>query len=270
MVLIHANPEPWGHPTSIYGAEGRPLPPEHHEEMDRQFDALLAENSASGEVVSAETLADPASSTLYGWSPEGHLATKGPYPGANEQLAGFFIIDCVSRERAEVPALAWVAPYRYRPPPELRALHLSVVWSVLADRVMVMADRRTETQSVETAAAPDAVLALLADPRRIPDWAPAFADAVSGAAQSGWWARKDGQDFALRVPVNKEAGTVDYLREVAPGWEGGAYLRAVPRPGAGTVIVMTLPLRPDADPEEVAAALTAELTALAGLLVRTD
>ena len=37
---------------------------------------------------------------------------------------------------------------------------------------------------------------------------------------------------------------MDYLREVAPGREGGAYIRAGPRPGGGSVIVMTLPLLP--------------------------
>ena len=61
---------------------------------------------------------------------------------------------------------------------------------------------------------------------------------------------------------------MDYLREVAPGREGGAYLRAVPRAGGGTVIVMTLPLLPGVDPAEIAATLTDELSVLAGLLTR--
>src|SRR6266508_3783003 len=94
VILIHSNPDPWGHPTQLYTPEGRALPPEQHEEMDRQFEALLGEISASGEFVTAEALADPASATLYGWSPQGHLATDGPYAEAKEQLAGFFIIDC--------------------------------------------------------------------------------------------------------------------------------------------------------------------------------
>jgi hypothetical protein len=89
VILIHANPDPWGHPTSIYTPQGRALPAEQHEEMDRQFEALLEEISASGEFVTAEAPADPASATLYGWSPEGHLATDGPYGEAKEQLAGF-------------------------------------------------------------------------------------------------------------------------------------------------------------------------------------
>jgi len=110
VILIHANPEPWGHPTSHHTAEGRALPSELHEEMDRQFDALLEELSASGELVTAEALADPASATVYGWSPEGHLATDGPYAEAKEQLAGFFVIDCDSRERAGQIAAQFAQP----------------------------------------------------------------------------------------------------------------------------------------------------------------
>ena len=110
VILIHSNPEPWGHPTSHFTAEGRALPPEQHEEDDREFDALLAEISASGEFVSAEALADPASSTVFGWSPQGHLATDGPYAETKEQLAGFFIIDCQTRERAEQIAAQFAQP----------------------------------------------------------------------------------------------------------------------------------------------------------------
>ena len=79
-------------------------------EADREFDALLEEIYASGEFVTAEALADPASSTLYGWSPEGHLRTDGPYAETKEQLAGFFVIDCATRERAEEIAAHFAQP----------------------------------------------------------------------------------------------------------------------------------------------------------------
>jgi hypothetical protein len=110
VILIHSNPDPWGHPTSQFTAEGRAIPAERHEQMDREFDALLAEISASGEFVSAEALADPASSTIYTWSPEGRAATDGPYAEAKEQLAGFFLIDCATRERAEEIAAQFAGP----------------------------------------------------------------------------------------------------------------------------------------------------------------
>jgi hypothetical protein len=110
VILIHSNPQPWGHPTSSYSEEGRALPPERHAEMDRQFDALLEELSASGEFVTAEALGDPASSTLYGWTPDGHVATEGPYAEAKEHLAGFFLIDTASRTRAEEIAAQFAQP----------------------------------------------------------------------------------------------------------------------------------------------------------------
>ena len=68
-----------------------------HAEMDREFDALLTEISASGELVSAEALGDPASSTCSAGA-DGHLATDGPYAETKEQLAGFFVVDCATRD----------------------------------------------------------------------------------------------------------------------------------------------------------------------------
>jgi hypothetical protein len=64
------------------------------------------------------------------------------------------------------------------------------------------------------------------------------------------------------VAVSLESRAVDYLRQVAPGREGGAYIRVTPRLGGGSVIVMTLPVPPSADQTAVAATLTRELTAL--------
>lgn len=127
-------------------------------------------------------------------------------------------------------------------------------------------NNRTKTQSIESQADPGDIVALLADPTRIPDWAPDFADEVTGADESGWRARKGGRDFALRVVTNRDAGAVDYLRQIAPGRQGGAYIRAVPRPGGGSVVVMTLPLVPGAEPTAIAATLQKELSALVSLV----
>jgi hypothetical protein len=126
-------------------------------------------------------------------------------------------------------------------------------------------DDRTRTGSAETAADPGSVVGLLADAGRLPAWAPAFADAVTSAGGSRWRAVKEGRDFGLRTAVNLDAGTVDYLREIAPGREGGAYLRVVPRPGGGSVVIMTLPVPPGADPAVVASTLENELAALKDL-----
>lgn len=110
VILIHSNPRPWGHPTQQLTEEGRAQSAEWHAASDRSFDALMEEINASGEFVTAMALADPASSTLFGWSPEGHLATDGPYAEAKEQLAGFFMVDCETRQRAEEIAATFAQP----------------------------------------------------------------------------------------------------------------------------------------------------------------
>jgi len=128
-------------------------------------------------------------------------------------------------------------------------------------------DDRTQTSATETAAGP-AVLALLGDASQLPAWAPGFADTVTSEGGSRWRAVKDGRAFAVRTAVNPEAGTVDYVREIAPGREGGAYLRVIPRPGGGSVVIMTLPVTPGADAAAVGAILGDELAALKALAER--
>jgi hypothetical protein len=129
-----------------------------------------------------------------------------------------------------------------------------------------MADPRTETQSIELSAPPAAVVEVLRDASRLPAWAPAFADAVDGDAGSGWVVTKGPKQFPLRVPIDEGAATVDYLRTSSSGEEGGAYLRVVPRPGGGSVVVMTIPVAPGVPLAHIASTLREELTALAALV----
>ncbi|MGN8245939.1 YciI family protein [Cellulomonas soli] len=101
VILIHADPQPWGHPTGDLTAEGRAMSPAEHAERGAAFDALMAELEESGELVTALALAAPAASTVYRWASGGPVATDGPYAETKEQLAGFFLIDCATRARAE-------------------------------------------------------------------------------------------------------------------------------------------------------------------------
>jgi len=110
VILIHSNPDPWGHPTSQYTPEGRALSAAWHEESERQFEALLREISESGELVTAEALAAPETSTIYSWTPQGRVTTDGPYAEAKEQLAGFFLLDCESAGRARDIAEQFAGP----------------------------------------------------------------------------------------------------------------------------------------------------------------
>jgi hypothetical protein len=123
---------------------------------------------------------------------------------------------------------------------------------------------RSVSGSLESDADTDVLLEILEDCTRVPEWAPAFADHVTqdGPSCIGW---KDGREFLFRVAAVRHAGTVDYLREITPGVEGGAYLRVVPRPGGGSVTTMVLPVQPDADPAVLQATLDEELAALEAL-----
>jgi len=101
VVLIHSNPQPWGHPTGDFVAEQRALPDEERRRNQAAFEAALTELSERGELVGGEALADPSSARLYRWEAGAPVVTDGPYAEAKEHLAGFFLIDVESQERAE-------------------------------------------------------------------------------------------------------------------------------------------------------------------------
>jgi hypothetical protein len=110
VILIHSNPQPWGHPTVDYTEVGRAIPAEQRQQMYKEFDELLAELQASGEFVTAEALDAPGSSTVYRWQSGRPVSTDGPYAEAKEQLAGFFLFDFATRERAEEIAARFAGP----------------------------------------------------------------------------------------------------------------------------------------------------------------
>ena len=110
VILIHSNPQPWGHPTGDYVAENQALPKEQRDQMNTEFEALLTQLRANGELVGGEALGDPAASRLYRWQSGRPIATDGPYAESKEQFAGFFMIDVATRERAEEVAAAFASP----------------------------------------------------------------------------------------------------------------------------------------------------------------
>jgi hypothetical protein len=68
-----------------------------------------------------------------------------------------------------------------------------------------------ETRSISIAAPPEAVLAVVGDPYRLPDWAPGFASAVEPDGDD-WLIGSGDAQFAISVRVSAEHGTVDLLR----------------------------------------------------------
>ncbi|GAB3754533.1 YciI family protein [Microlunatus parietis] len=101
VILIHSNPQPWGHPTPNFLPEYEELTAEQRDTMNADFDQLLTELNTNGELVTGEALGDPATSRLFRWADGKPLVTDGPYSEAKEHLAGFFLIDVESQERAE-------------------------------------------------------------------------------------------------------------------------------------------------------------------------
>lgn len=109
VVLIHSNPQPWGHPTSDFVAEHQALPQQRRDELNRAFESLLGELHEAGELLGGEALADPTSAKLYRWD-EGAVVTDGPYSEAKEHLAGFFLIDVADAARADEVGRTFAGP----------------------------------------------------------------------------------------------------------------------------------------------------------------
>lgn len=101
MLLIHSNPVTWGHPSFLHTEEGRKLPKSAREMLSDQLEKLLAELTERGELVAAEPLAAPRQTKVVRVREGVRATTDGPYSEAKEQLAGVFIVDVDSPERAE-------------------------------------------------------------------------------------------------------------------------------------------------------------------------
>ena len=110
VILIHSNPQPWGHPTADFLPEHQGLPAAERERLNREFEAGFAEVMERGELVHAEPLASPTSSRLFRWRDGQRVGTDGPYAEGKEHFAGFFLVDVASHERAEQIAALFAGP----------------------------------------------------------------------------------------------------------------------------------------------------------------
>ena len=66
-----------------------------------EFDALSESCTASGELVGGAALADPPNSRTVRVRDGVPAVTDGPFAEAKEQLAGYYVVDCESIERAD-------------------------------------------------------------------------------------------------------------------------------------------------------------------------
>lgn len=70
------------------------------DELMRQADAFLKELTESGELLGGQALADPSNGKTVRVRKGVPAVTDGPFAEAKEQLAGYYVLDCESLERA--------------------------------------------------------------------------------------------------------------------------------------------------------------------------
>lgn len=101
LLAIYGNPENWSHPIFLRSAEALAMATAERQRLTDQFESLLTEIRESGELCTAVPLADPVNTRTIRVRDEGLMSTDGPYVESKEQLAGFFVVDCATPERAE-------------------------------------------------------------------------------------------------------------------------------------------------------------------------
>ena len=92
LILIYSNPasrEIWEGFSDDQRAEGY-----------RYYAALTEELAAAGELIVSEALADPSLTTRVTVRDGQTLTSDGPFAETKELLAGFFLLECESHERA--------------------------------------------------------------------------------------------------------------------------------------------------------------------------
>ena len=98
LLLIYSKPASWNHPMCLY--QGENLSPAERAARPTQFTDLYEEILESGELIESRALADPINTRTVRIGDEALAATDGPCLASEEQLAGYFVVDCDTSERA--------------------------------------------------------------------------------------------------------------------------------------------------------------------------
>jgi hypothetical protein len=118
LVMIYGNPES----RAVWDS----LSDDQKREGMAGYTALNDVLSASGELVASESLGDPAATKQVLVRDGRVMTTDGPFAEVKEQLAGFYLLDCDSVDRAvEIVAQIPEAPFsivEIRPVRDLGAL----------------------------------------------------------------------------------------------------------------------------------------------------
>lgn len=101
LLLIYSNPESWGHPIFLHTKAGLAMSAADRDAMADELDRLITEIADSGELLSVEALADPVTARTVRVRDQVPVVTDGPFVESKEQMAGVFVLDCATPERAE-------------------------------------------------------------------------------------------------------------------------------------------------------------------------
>jgi hypothetical protein len=106
------------------------------------------------------------------------------------------------------------------------------------------------TRSIAVATPPEALVDLLADGDRLPEWAPDFAPEVRAEGDHHWLVGSGDGQFRIRIRSSADLGTVDILS--TEDERTGAFGRVIPN-GDGSEFLFTLLFPPDTDGKAIAA-----------------
>jgi hypothetical protein len=96
LLMIYQNPATW-----------QAMPESEKKAFMDEAGAIVDELIASGEWVGGEGLADPATAASVRVRDGVPAVTDGPFAEAKEQVVGYCIVDCESRDRAIEIAIRW-------------------------------------------------------------------------------------------------------------------------------------------------------------------
>jgi hypothetical protein len=108
-LLIHSDPQPWGHPTSDFNRRYHELPEQQRHDLNANWQAVFSEAQARGEILDGWALGSPESARIFEFREVPQVA-DGPYAHGGVHLAGIFLIDVESAERAEEIAASFSCP----------------------------------------------------------------------------------------------------------------------------------------------------------------
>jgi hypothetical protein len=89
LLMIYMNPAVW-----------ESLTEEQRNEVFSGHEEFLKVARESGEMIGTHALADPSNSTVVRVREGAPAVTDGPYVEAKEYLAGYYLVDCETKERA--------------------------------------------------------------------------------------------------------------------------------------------------------------------------